>query len=93
MQPLPILTSKNVESVLQSLLTESTKEMEEPYNNAYNKARLAYLRQALKCVELFIEHERFSEIESRLDRLDGFVSDIQLNMFSSGAEEWVWSKK
>lgn len=92
MKPLPILTSENVASVLQSLLAESTKEIAEPYNNAYNKARLAYLRQAIKVVELFIEHERFSEIESRLERLDGFVSDIKQGMFSDDAAKWIRSK-
>jgi len=92
MKELPKLTSENVASVLQSLLAESTKEIEEPYNNAYNKARLAYLRQALKCVELFIEHERYNAIEKRLDRLDGFVLDIKQGMFSIDAAEWIRSR-
>jgi len=92
MKPIPSLTSDNVASVLQSLLAESTREIEEPYNNAYNKARLAYLRQAIKCVELWIEHERYNAIESRLERLDGFVSDIKLGMFSTEAAEWIRSK-
>ena len=89
MDPLPILTSENVASVLQSLLVESTKEIEEPYDSQWNKHRLAYLRQAIKVVELFIEHERFNEIETRLERLDGFVSDIKLGMFSSDASSFI----
>jgi len=92
MKELPKLTSKNVDSILQSLLAESTKEIEEPYDNQYNKARLAFLRQALKCVELFIEHERYNAIEKRLDRLDGFISDIKQGMFSPEAAEWIRSK-
>ncbi len=92
MKPLPKLTAKNVESVLQSLLFESAKEIEEPYNNAYNKVRLAYLRQAIKCVELFIEHERYNAIEARLERLDGFVEDIKREMHCDDAEEWIRSK-
>lgn len=93
MKELPKLTSQNVASVLQSLLAESAKEIEEPYNNQYNKARLAYLRQALKCVELWIEHERFSEIESRLDRLDTFVSETKLAMYMPDADEFIRSRK
>jgi len=92
MRPLPTLTSDNVASVLQSLLAESTKEIEEPYDNQYNKARLAFLRQALKCVELFIEHERYNAIEKRLDRLEGFISVIKQGMFSIEATEWIRSK-
>ncbi|KAF5052425.1 hypothetical protein DSECCO2_408870 [anaerobic digester metagenome] len=92
MKELPKLTSINVESILQSLLAESTKEIEEPYNNQYNKHRLAYLRQALKCVELFIEHERYNAIEARLDCLDGFISDIKQGMFSDDAAKWIRSK-
>lgn len=89
MQALPPLTSENIASVLQSLLAESTREIEEPYNNAYHKARLAYLRQACKCVTLFIEHERYNAIESRLDRLDAFVSDIKIGMYSSDASAFI----
>ena len=92
MKELPKLTSDNVESVLQSLLAESTKEIEEPYNNQYNKVRLAYLRQAIKVVELFIEHERYNAIEKRLDHLEGFISDIKMGMFSPEAAEWIRSK-
>lgn len=93
MKPVPPLTPENVAEVLQSLLAESTKEIEEPYNNAYNKARLAYLRQALKCVELWIEHERFSAIESRLDRLDAFATETKLAMHLPDADQWIRSRK
>ena len=92
MEHLPKLTSQNVHTVLQSLMDEASRPMEEPYDNAYNRARLALLRQRIKIVELFIEHERFSEIESRLERLDGFVSDIKQGMFSDDAAKWIRSK-
>lgn len=89
MEHLPKLTSQNVHTVLQSLMDEASRPMEEPYNNAYNKARLALLRQRIKIVELFIEHERFSEIETRLGRLDAFVSDIKIGMYSSDASAFI----
>lgn len=87
MESLPPLTTDNIASVLQSLLTASTKDTDGTYID--NRARLAYLRQAIKCCELFIEQERFSEIEKRLEHLDGFVSDIKLGMFSTEAAEWI----
>ena len=93
MKPMPILTSENVAEVLQSLLAESTKEIEEPYNNAYNKARLASIRQALKCCELFIEHERYNAIEARLDRLDAFAKETKLAMYMPDADEFIRSRK
>lgn len=93
MKPIPPLTSDNVASVLQSLLIESTQEIEEPYNSQWNKHRLAYLRQAIKVVELWIEQERFNTIEKRLDRLDGFVSDIKLNMYMPDADMFIRSRK
>lgn len=92
MKPIPPLTSENVASVLQSLLAESTKDIEEPYNSQWNKHRLAYLRQAIKVVELWIEHERYNAIEARLDVFQAFVSDIKLGMFSTEAAEWIRSK-
>ena len=70
-------------------MDEASRPMEEPYNNAYNKTRLALLRQRIKIVELFIEHERFSEIESRLERLETFVSDIKIGMHSSDASSFI----
>ena len=93
MKPLPLLTSESVASVLQSLLSESTREIEEPYNNAYNKARLAYLRQALKCVELWIEHERYNEIEIRLNRLEAYATETRQAMYMPDADEWIRSRK
>lgn len=93
MRPIPILTSQNVAAVLQSLLAESTKEIEEPYNNAYNKARLAYLRQAIKCVELFIEHQRYNAIEERLDRLEVYATETRQAMYMPDADEFIRSKK
>lgn len=93
MKPLPLLTSENVASVLQSLLAESTKEIEEPYNNAYHKARLAYLRQALKCVELWIEQEQFSAIESRLNRLEAYATETKQAMYMPDADEFIRSRR
>ena len=92
MKELPKLTSNTVHSILQALLVESAKEIEEPYNNQYNKARLAFLRQQIKVVELFIEHERYNEIERRLDGLEGFTTDIKREMYSDDANRYIRSK-
>ena len=93
MEPLPKLSSKNIDSILQSLLAESTREIDnEMYNSQWHKHRLAYIRQSLRCCELFIEHERFNEIEQRLDRLTVFASDIKTGMFSDEAAEFIRSR-
>lgn len=89
---LPPLNPENVQRILEMLLDEASKPMDEPYDNQWNKHRLAYIRQSLRCVDLWIEHERYNAIESRLDRLDGFVSDIKMGMFSPEAAEWIRSK-
>ena len=94
MGPLPPLDKNTVQVILQSLMDEASKPLplDEPYNNAYQKTKLALLRQQIRIVDLWVQHERFNEIESRLDRLDGFVSDIKLGMFSDEAAKWIRSK-
>ena len=91
MEPLAPLTSENIASVLQSLLAESTKDTEGSYTD--HRARLAFLRQAIKCCELFLEHERYNAIESRLDRMEGFVADIKAGMHLPDADEYIRSRQ
>lgn len=92
MKPIPPLTSENVQSVLQSLLFESTRQIEEPYDNAYNKARLAYLRQSLKCVDLWVQTEEHRAIQARLDVLERYVSETRQAMYMPDADEWIRSR-
>lgn len=93
MQPLPPLNKDTVQVILQSLMDEASKPLDEPYNNAYQKTKLALLRQQIRIVDLWIQVERFNEIEQKLDRLTTFVSDIKMGMHSTEADEWIRSRK
>lgn len=92
MKEFPPLNADTVQTILQMLLEESTRPMPEPYDNQWNRHRLSYLRQSLKCVDLWVQTEENRAIKDRLEILERYASETKRAMHMPDADEFIRSR-
>ena len=70
------LTKESANKLMVQLLNECIAPMEEPYNSNYAREKLARIRQAIKVLELYIIHQEYQEVLSRVEKIEKLITSI-----------------
>lgn len=74
--PIKALTKESANKLMVQLVNECIAEPEEPYNSHFAREKLARIRQAIKVLELYVVHQEYQEVLSRVEEVEQLITSI-----------------
>jgi len=74
--PIKALTKESANILMVQLVNECIAPLEEPYDSKYDRAKVTRIRQAIKVLELYIIHQEYQEVLSRVEEVEQLITSI-----------------